>query len=152
MLKTILAATDGSDHALNAVRLAADLAAHYRAKLVLVLAVPPGGAPAELRRMAEVEHLVDADVAADPARVSRAIVERILDQAASVARDQLAEQVTTRLETGEPVPVILHAIEEEHADLVVMGTRGLSEIKGLLLGSVSHKVAQLAPCPCLTVK
>jgi nucleotide-binding universal stress UspA family protein len=152
MFQTILAATDGSEHARKAVRLAADLAAHYRARLVLVLAVPPGEAPAELRRLAEIEHLVDADVAADPTRVSRAIVERILDQAATLAREQLAEQVTTRLETGETVQVILHAIEEERADLVVMGTRGLSDIKGLLLGSVSHKVAQLAPCPCLTVK
>jgi nucleotide-binding universal stress UspA family protein len=152
MLKTILAATDGSEHAQKAVRLAADLAARYRAKLVLVLAVPAGEAPAELRRLAEIEHLVDADVAADPTRVTRAIVERILDQAAVVAREQLAEQVTTRLETGDPARVILHAIKEEGADLVVMGTRGLSEVKGLLLGSVSHKVAQLATCPCLTVK
>ena len=35
---------------------------------------------------------------------------------------------------------------------VVVGSRGLSEIRGLLLGSVSHKVCQLAPCTCVTVK
>lgn len=152
MFKTILAATDGSDHARKAVRIAADIAARYRARLVLLLAVPPGEAPAELRRLAEVEHMVEADVAADPTRVMRAIVERILEEATTLARENLGEPVTSRFETGDPVRVILHAIEEEKADLVVMGTRGLSELKGLLLGSVSHKVAQLAPCPCLTVK
>jgi nucleotide-binding universal stress UspA family protein len=152
MFTTILAATDGSDHARKAVRLAAELAALCRAKLVIVLAVPAGEPSAELRRMAEVEGLVEPDAAADPNRVTRAIVEHILDDAAAVAREQLGEAATTRLATGDPVRVILDAIEEEKADLVVMGTRGLSELKGLLLGSVSHKVAQLAPCPCLTVK
>ena len=47
---------------------------------------------------------------------------------------------------------ILHSIDVNKVDLIVMGTRGLSDIKGLLLGSVSHKLIQLAPCPTLTVK
>lgn len=37
-------------------------------------------------------------------------------------------------------------------DCVVMGSRGLSELQGLFLGSVSHKVANHAPCTCITVK
>jgi nucleotide-binding universal stress UspA family protein len=47
-------------------------------------------------------------------------------------------------------------IEEEAArrnvDLVVIGTRGLSGIKHLLLGSIAERVVQKAPCPVLTVK
>lgn len=38
------------------------------------------------------------------------------------------------------------------ADLIAMGRRGLGGVKGLLLGSVSHKVSQLADCSVLTVK
>ncbi len=37
-------------------------------------------------------------------------------------------------------------------DLIVIGTRGLSDLGGIVFGSVSHKVLQLATCPCLVVK
>jgi universal stress protein A len=47
-------------------------------------------------------------------------------------------------------------IEEEaarqDADLIVIGTRGLSGIKHMLLGSIAERVVQKAPCPVLTVK
>ena len=72
--------------------------------------------------------------------------------AAVTAGAKLGDRVITHLETGDAAQVILRAVERERADLVVMGSRGLGEIKGLLQGSVSHKIAQLAPCPCLTVK
>ncbi len=38
------------------------------------------------------------------------------------------------------------------ADVIVMGSRGLGHIKGMLMGSVSHKVNHLAECTCITVK
>jgi nucleotide-binding universal stress UspA family protein len=46
----------------------------------------------------------------------------------------------------------LAAAKKEKADLLVMGTRGYGELKGLFLGSVSHKVSAQAHCPVLTVK
>jgi nucleotide-binding universal stress UspA family protein len=46
---------------------------------------------------------------------------------------------------------IVDVAERDHADLIVMGTRGLSGLKSLLLGSVSHHVAQHALCPVLIV-
>jgi nucleotide-binding universal stress UspA family protein len=48
--------------------------------------------------------------------------------------------------------VIQEEAEEQHADLIVIGTRGLSGLKHLLLGSVAERVVQKAPCPVLTVK
>ena len=56
------------------------------------------------------------------------------------------------VEEGDPVERILEAQKREQADLIVLGSRGLGNMKGLLLGSVSHKVAHLAECACLTVK
>ena len=55
-------------------------------------------------------------------------------------------------EEGDPARVIAEHAGLHKVDLIVMGRRGLGGLEGLLLGSVSHKVAQLAPCACLTVR
>ena len=47
--------------------------------------------------------------------------------------------------------VVAFAIDR-NADLIVCGSRGFGRMKSLLLGSTSHKIAQLAQCSCLTVK
>jgi nucleotide-binding universal stress UspA family protein len=60
--------------------------------------------------------------------------------------------VRTLLLEGAPASVIVQRAAQERSDLIVMGTRGLSDIKGFLLGSTSRKVASLAPCPVLVVK
>jgi nucleotide-binding universal stress UspA family protein len=62
------------------------------------------------------------------------------------------ENVTALLEVGDPANRILKCIDKENIDCVIMGSRGLSDFKGLFLGSVSHKVANRAPCTCIAVK
>src|SRR5439155_1113845 len=57
-----------------------------------------------------------------------------------------------RLEVGVPFEEIVKAAEEEHADMIVMGTHGRSGYNRLLLGSVVGRVIHLAPCPVLTVR
>jgi len=51
-----------------------------------------------------------------------------------------------------PVPAILEVAQTHHADLIVMGTRGLTGLRHALLGSVAERTVRLAPCPVLTVK
>jgi nucleotide-binding universal stress UspA family protein len=53
---------------------------------------------------------------------------------------------------GYPATVIEEEAVEQRADLIVIGTRGLSGFKHLLLGSIAERVVQKAPCPVLTVK
>lgn len=53
---------------------------------------------------------------------------------------------------GLPGPMIVKFVKENNGDLVVMGSRGLSGLKELFLGSVSHYVVQKAPCPVFIVK
>lgn len=53
---------------------------------------------------------------------------------------------------GDPANTILEFAEENQIDLIVMGSRGLSKMKELFLGSVSHKVTQSAKCSVLVVK
>ena len=55
------------------------------------------------------------------------------------------------VEVGEPYDVIVNVAEEKGADLIVIGRRGFSQIKRLLLGSVSQKVVGHAKCPVMVV-
>jgi len=55
------------------------------------------------------------------------------------------------LEDGPPSLVLLRVAEREEADLVVVGSRGVNAIEGVLLGSTSHYIAQLSPVPVVIV-
>jgi len=170
MLTTILVPTDGSDHAGKALTLAADIAGKYGAKVVLLHVLLRGEPEADLRRMAEVEHLIERPKSPPPGPsrdplamssspepgLSGLVLERIGRQILDSAERQLAEagvaEVTTRIADGDPARMILDCADEVGASLIVMGSRGLGTLKGLLLGSVSQKVSQLAPCACMTVR
>ncbi|MDR7079261.1 nucleotide-binding universal stress UspA family protein [Neobacillus niacini] len=74
-------------------------------------------------------------------------------------RDEITEELKTLpnkskllLLEGLPGQMIVEFVKEYDADLVVMGSRGLSGLKELFLGSVSHYVVQKAPCPVFIVK
>ncbi len=174
MFETILAPIDGSDHATKAADLAAELAKTYGAKLIFLHVTLQGEAPGQLRRLAEIEHLVEvtpveqlpaANVTAGlgaalrslhenekSQAIFRALGQQILDVAERGARSRDVAEIETSLVSGDPTDQIIKAAEGSRADLIVMGSRGLGDLKGLLLGSVSHKVASLAPCTCITVK
>ena len=150
MITSILVPVDGSAHALAAVELASDLAQKYDARLTLVHVMTElgsGRVPDELRDLARLEHvdLTDSDLL-------KGVATRILDDAERKAREKGFRRTETVLEAGDPGQRIVDLAKERKADLIVMGRRGLGDLRGLLLGSVSHKVAQLAGCACLTVK
>jgi len=176
-IKTILVATDGSGHAEKAVAFAADLAGKYDAKLVLLHVLLRGELSESLARMVEAEHLVDprgrrleeaiaaipegrfpasfiapSTSEATPYQVLRAIGEKILESAEATARAHGAKRTERRIEDGDPVKRILAAATESKADLLVTGARGLSNIKALVVGSVSNKLAQLSPVTCVAVR
>ena len=148
----------------------------HDARLLLLYVAPHRVAPPELRRLAEVEHIVEpggiearplgdplypsgaiARPDLDEAAVSSAAVyqqfgERLLDAARFRAEERQVKAIETLVEHGDPAHRIVDAAQHHGADLIVMGRRGHGDLKGLLLGSVSHKVCQLAACACLTVK
>jgi nucleotide-binding universal stress UspA family protein len=85
--------------------------------------------------------------------------ETLLRQAshqANVVLSQSALRPRTKIRTvllaGSPAATIVGRAAQERSHLIVVGTRGLSDVKGFLLGSVARKVASLAPCPVLVVK
>lgn len=148
-MQKIVVAVDGSEPARRAVRRAADLTRRYGAELVLVHVLPPGAReviPKELADYAEIEHI---DVRRGD--LVRSIAEQIVRQAEADARALGVAQLRSVIETGDPASALAALATAEKADLIVMGRRGLGALAGLLLGSVSHKITQLAACDCLMV-
>ena len=78
--------------------------------------------------------------------------ERIIEGAKTRAEQSGLRNVEMHLEAGDPADRILECIDRDKIDCVIMGSRGLNDLKGLFLGSVSHKVANRAPCTCIAVK
>jgi nucleotide-binding universal stress UspA family protein len=76
----------------------------------------------------------------------------IVNRAAERARNHGVGTVTTAIERGNPAARIVSHAQDNGVSMIVLGRRGLSDLQGLLMGSVSHTVLQLADCPCLTVK
>jgi nucleotide-binding universal stress UspA family protein len=79
------------------------------------------------------------------------VAEEILQTAEKRARGQGAKQVRTSIGVGHPAEAIVAHAKSEEADLIIMGRRGLGPVNGLLMGSVSHKVAHLSECACMTI-
>ena len=75
--------------------------------------------------------------------------EQMVRQAALMAESKGVAKVSTAVENGDPASVIIRALE---ADMTILGSRGLSDMEGLFLGSVSHKVAHAAPGSVVIVK
>ncbi|MDP6174328.1 MAG: universal stress protein, partial [Rhodospirillales bacterium] len=76
----------------------------------------------------------------------------ILDEAESIAERHGAKGAERLMRYGEAAKTILQAADDLDANIIVMGSRGMSDLKGLLVGSVSHKVSNLADCTCVSVK
>lgn len=148
MLKNIVVPIDGSECADKAIELAADISAKYKAKLVLVHAIPTTEVPEELKHFAEVEHL-----AGPPGYIRyKYVAEGIMREAERKAAICGAQDVDTVFADGDAAAAIIEQAKKCKADMIVMGSRGLSSLKGLLMGSVSRKVSELARCTCVTVR
>ena len=142
-LHRILAATDGSQAADRAVSFAGGLAAACGAALV-VLTVDDEVASRELQMFGRIEHVATGELLETQHQA-------ILARARALAVEAGVKDVTTMSETGDPATNILDAAKKTGASLIVTGRRGCGQLEGLLLGSVSQKLASQAPCPMLIV-
>lgn len=148
MFEKILVAVDGSEPALRAVDIAAGLAQKFGSELLVVTVVESLRLTPEARQFAESEHMKEPPAAL----ANRLVGEPLASQAARRAAAKGAKKVSQLVEDGDPAQEILQLAKHASVDLIVLGSRGLGTIRGLLMGGVSHKVMNLSECPCMTVK
>ena len=145
MFNKIVVPLDGSEYAEKALRIAIDLATKYNASMTLVHVVPASSAL-----------ITGPEVSTAPIlmNLSNELSEsgkRILQEGAKIVQ-QAGIPVTTVLEQGDISEHIIGVADNEKADLIVMGERGLSSVARFFLGSVANKVSHHARCPVLIVK
>ena len=138
MMKNILVPVDGSEGADRAIEQAVTLAKICGAKLNFL-------------------YVANINQLAINAVLSDAILDSVT-KAGNVVLDRAMEMVPEGIEkesfsdTGAPAGVVLDFAETNDIDLIVMGSRGLGVVKGVLLGSVSQYVVEQSKCPVLVVK
>lgn len=159
-VKNILVPVDGSKHSDKAVNLAADLAAKYGAKLTLLQVLLHGRLPDDIRKLSGKKGKADPGMAvgagyvepSEPPEVLEDIADKLLARAEETAKAEGAKDINKIKTGGVAAEEILENADKVNADLIVMGSRGLGGLKGLLAGSVSYKVQNLAKCSVITVK
>ena len=146
MISSIVVGTDGSETAEKAVREAAALASQLGAAIEIVSAY----APSSNQRLREEARQAPEDMQWDV--TPRADVDAKLRDAKEIAEGAGVEQVTVHAREGDPADAILDVAEENKADLIVVGNKGMTGAKRFLLGSVPNKVSHHAPCSVLIVR
>lgn len=145
MIKKIVVGTDGSETAAQAVMQAGEFAERLGAELVIVSAFEP----VPESRLQEERTEAPADV--EWAINRREDVDAMLSQ---ISAPLLERGVNVRHtgRQGNPADAILDVAEEEHADLIVVGNKGMAGARRFLLGSVPNKISHHAPCSVLIVR
>ena len=138
MIKKILVPVDGSASSDRAVAQAISIAELCESKLFFLYV-------ANINQLAINAFLSDAILAA----VKKA-GEVILNRAVNMLPSEI--QYEKFSETGSPAVTILDFEKKLQPDLIVMGSRGLGIVKGVLLGSVSQFITEQSNCPVLIVK
>jgi len=176
MIKTILVPTDGSGHAKKAIDLAADIAEKYGARMVILHVLLRQTSESDIEILCKENamsesleskfnklretylEIIAASYDAGPISIFvpddilNDVGNLLLDNARLRAESKGVKDISAYIVDGAPADKIVAAAEKENADMIIMGSRGLGNIAGVLMGSVSHKVNHLSKCTCVTVK
>jgi nucleotide-binding universal stress UspA family protein len=142
MFETVVIATDGSESAERAVRMAIDIAARFEATVHALSVVDAG------------------DVAASPDELKEDLETALTEaggEAVTAVESRAAEEVpdcevVTAVREGDPAEEIMAYADEADADVIAMGTRGRHGDHAFLLGSVAEALVRHSSTPVLTVR
>jgi nucleotide-binding universal stress UspA family protein len=138
MITTVAAATDGSATATEAVRLAAELARRFEAKLVLLSAFQD---KVEADRIADTS---ESHWASSPLARIREMLARTEEEVRRTGID-----CSSLIDDGHPADVVIRLATECGADVLVIGSKGMDR---RVLGSVPNSITHKSPCSVLVVK
>lgn len=142
----ILAPIDGSAHSKKALEFACKFARMYDGELTVlhVIHEAPGSDTLTLGA-------ASVTIEASQQDLDKAAAE-LFAAAREVAAQAGCPDIKTIVVGGYPAQQILNYANKHRVDIIVIGSRGRSDFKGLLLGSVSHRINNLAECTCITVR
>lgn len=147
MFKRIVLAYDGSEHAKRAFDVAVELALKFGAALDIVQVVTHAHASEAVAAFARAEHVENPD----EIELAKCAANS-LAPVATRAKAKGVKSINVEVLRGDAATETLDFAKTSGADLIVLGRRGLSRVGGLMLGSVSAKVAGQANCAVLTVR
>jgi nucleotide-binding universal stress UspA family protein len=137
MFERVLVAVDGSPQSEKTIAVALDLAARYGAVVIVV-------------HVREYERYEGSDVDLGPPVPAENLVAQTVARFEDAGVDARGE--IRRVSAGDTPQQIIEVAATTRADLIVLGSRGMTEWKSLLLGGVANKVVQHAACPVLLVR
>lgn len=141
-MKTLLA-VDGSENSLRAAKYTASLMKNFKDNKVTVIFVDTFSTQVKLKGGILPSNL---EQMADPG------IDKWVEEAGKILSDTNIPYETRILEGYDIAETISEYAREHNFEQIVMGTRGLGNIRGIVLGSVSHKITQIAPCAVTFVK
>ncbi|HEY7459418.1 MAG TPA: universal stress protein [Xanthobacteraceae bacterium] len=142
-MKRIMVATDGSPGGDCAVEMAAQLAAAFDSELRIVTVLE--------KSLSETQANEARRLGLSPQEAWDAAAEQVLINAERSARRFGASKPKVHACVGDPAEALLEYAKREQIEILVTGRRGHGRLAGLLLGSVSLKLASLAPCSVMIV-
>jgi nucleotide-binding universal stress UspA family protein len=140
MFHHILIGYDGSAHGKKALEYGIDFAMHTGAELTIVTAFP------------KVPDFLGSPVYDQMVARMTAEAEKTAEMGAEQARACNIEKVRVEVLQGSPAECLMEVADTRGCDCIIVGARGLNEVAGLLLGSVSSRLAHHARVPVLIVK
>lgn len=147
MFTSILVPIDGSKHAQKALSVACKLVRQEESCTLHLVHIPE-----ELAHETTLVWGIGA-IAIEASREEREDAgKQVISRAAEAAREQGATDIETVIGQGDPARTILSEARKRGIDAIVMGSRGLSDLQGFVVGSVSHKVSHAADCTVITVR
>jgi nucleotide-binding universal stress UspA family protein len=140
-MKSILVAVDGSEEAQRAVRMGADIAVRFGARLALMHVIPPLMMPTDAYAFDWTRFQADQQQAA----------EKLLAET-ETRLEEPGVTVERVVALGPAAEMVAREAKQRGVDLVVVGSRGRGAVARVLLGSVSDRLAHICERPVLIVR